>query len=111
MCVDECPVEGAIELDGNDRPLVHADYCDGCGKCEKVCPSASLRAYNAGVADKGIVVVSRASEAARMTGAVDTVTLEAGKTVAVARGAELSAHTKGVHPDGPDKTREAGGLR
>lgn len=111
VCVDECPVEGAIELDGNDRPLVHVDYCDGCGKCEKVCPSASLRAYNAGVADKGIVVVSRASEAAQMTGAVDTATLETGKTAAVTRGAELAAHTKGVHPDGPDKTREAGGLR
>ncbi|WP_270298934.1 4Fe-4S dicluster domain-containing protein, partial [Eggerthella sinensis] len=65
VCGDECPVEGAITLDEHDRPVVHADLCDGCGKCERVCPSASLRAYNAAASDRGIVVVSRASEARR----------------------------------------------
>ena len=109
VCKDECPVEGAITLDEQDRPVVHPDYCDGCGKCEQVCPSASVRAYNAGVADKGIVVVSRASEAAHLTSAVSSAELPAARTIAVPSGQELAAHTKGVHPDGPDATREAGG--
>ena len=64
-CKDECPVEGAITLDDHDRPVVHPEYCDGCGKCEQVCPSASLRAYDASVEDKGIVVVSRSSATPR----------------------------------------------
>ena len=33
VCKDECPVEGAITLDDHDRPVVHPEYCDGCGKC------------------------------------------------------------------------------
>lgn len=113
VCKDECPVEGAITLDDHDRPVVHADYCDGCGKCEQVCPSASLRAYNAGVADKGIVVVSRASVAAHTAaavGAVSSADLAAGCTAAVAREDTLAPHDKGVHPDGPDAMREAGGA-
>lgn len=108
VCKDECPVEGAITLDDHDRPVVHADYCDGCGKCEQVCPSASLRAYNANVADKGIVVVSRASEAAHLSGAVTSEELAACRTVATSD--VVAPHDKGVHPDGPDATREAGGL-
>ena len=40
--------------------------------CEQVCPSSSLRAYDASVENKGIVVVSRASEAARAAGAVSS---------------------------------------
>lgn len=110
VCKDECPVEGAITLDEQDRPVMHADYCDGCGKCEQVCPSASLRAYNAGVADKGIVVVSRASEAARLSGAVSSEELAAKRMAAVPRANEVAPHSKGVHPDGPGKTREAGGI-
>ena len=31
VCKDECPVEGAITLDDHDRPVVHPEYCDGCG--------------------------------------------------------------------------------
>lgn len=110
VCVDECPVEGAIELDDHDRPVVHADYCDGCGKCEQVCPSASLRAYNAGVADKGIVVVSRFSEAAQASGAISSAELADKRTRASLSGS-VPPHDKGVHPDGPDKTREAGGAQ
>ena len=110
VCKDECPVEGAITLDDHDRPVVHADCCDGCGKCEQVCPAASLRAYDAGVSDRGIVVVSRWSGAARSDGAVSSEELAAGRTAAVAAGQELAPHDKGVHPDGPDKTREAGGA-
>lgn len=108
VCKDECPVEGAITLDDHDRPVVHADYCDGCGKCEQVCPSASLRAYDARVADKGIIVVSRASEAAHAVGAVTSDELAAQRSVAVASDAVLAPHDKGTHPDGPGKTREAG---
>ena len=108
VCKDECPVEGAITLDDHDRPVVHPEYCDGCGKCEQVCPSASLRAYDASVEDKGIVAVSRSSEAAQATGAVSSEELESKRTVAVAQANAASPHTKGVHPDGPDATREAG---
>ena len=108
VCKDECPVEGAITLDDHDRPVVHSEYCDGCGKCEQVCPSASLRAYDASVEDKGIVVVSRSSEAAQTTGAVSSEELASKRTVAVAQANAVGPHTKGVHPDGPDATREAG---
>ena len=110
VCKDECPVEGAITLDDHDRPVVHPDFCDGCGRCEQVCPSSSLRAYDASVENKGIVVVSRASEAARAAGAVSSEELLAGRTVPVALADAMPPHTKGVHPDGPDATREAGGL-
>ena len=110
VCKDECPVEGAITLDEQDRPVVHPDYCDGCGKCEQVCPSASLRAYNAAASDRGIVVVSRASEAAQTAGAVSSAELADKRTVAVPLASALAPHSKGVHPDGPDKTREAGGV-
>ncbi|MFQ9180404.1 MAG: 4Fe-4S dicluster domain-containing protein [Eggerthella lenta] len=71
-------------------------------------PSASLRAYDASVEDKGIVVVSRSSEAAQATGAVSSEELASKRTVAVAQANAASPHTKGVHPDGPDATREAG---
>ena len=108
VCKDECPVEGAITLDDHDRPVVHPEYCDGCGKCEQVCPSASLRAYDASVEDKGMVVVTRSSEAAQATGAVSSEELASKRTVAVAQANAASPHTKGVHPDGPDATREAG---
>ena len=71
-------------------------------------PRASLRAYDASVEDKGIVVVSRSSEAAQATGAVSSEELASKRTVAVAQANAASPHTKGVHPDGPDATREAG---
>ena len=110
VCKDECPVEGAITLDERDRPVVHADRCDGCGKCEQVCPSASLRAYDASASDRGIVVVSRASGAAQASGAASSEELASRRFVAVPSGDELAPHSKGVHPDGPDATREAGGA-
>ena len=108
VCRDECPVEGAITLDGHDRPVVHADYCDGCGKCERACPSASLRAYDAAASDRGIVVVSRESAAAQMTGAASSAELAAGRFAP--SGEAAAPHSKGVHPDGPGATREAGGA-
>lgn len=82
VCKDECPVEGAITLDERDRPIVHDDLCNGCGRCEQVCPSASLRAYDASAAEKGIVVVSRASQAAAHGGALTSAELAAGRLVA-----------------------------
>lgn len=70
VCIDECPVEGALVLDEHDRPVVNEELCDGCGRCEQVCPSASLRAYDATLEEKGIFVVSRASAAAATSGAL-----------------------------------------
>jgi len=55
-CVDECPVEGAIELvrvEGKkgEFPKVVPDLCIGCGTCEYVCPvegEAAIRVYAPG---------------------------------------------------------------
>ena len=44
ICVDACEYE-AIELNDSGKPVVHAELCNGCGKCELVCPSATYRAY------------------------------------------------------------------
>ena len=79
VCKDECPVEGAITLDDHDRPVVHSDLCDGCGRCEEVCPTASLRAYNNAAETKGIVVVSRESAVGRIEGPVEGAVLRAGR--------------------------------
>ncbi|WP_080797582.1 4Fe-4S dicluster domain-containing protein [Arabiibacter massiliensis] len=43
LCVDACPYE-AIVMNDEQRPQVVPDKCNGCGKCEVVCPSASYRA-------------------------------------------------------------------
>lgn len=55
LCYKECPFE-AIALDSNQRPVVDASKCNGCGLCEYICPTFSLRAYT-GASGKGIVVV------------------------------------------------------
>ncbi len=81
ICADVCPVEGAITLDERGRPHVHEDLCDGCGLCELKCPAPSLRAYNSGVAEKGIYVLSRESQAAAFPGAITSEEYEAGKGV------------------------------
>lgn len=108
VCHDECPVEGAITLDEHNRPVVHADYCDGCGTCENKCPSSSLRSYNARVHDRGIVVVSRASQAAAAGGIVTSEELRSGRRKPTGTD-PLEPHSKGVHLDGPEGTRTAGG--
>lgn len=102
-------MEGAITLDDHDRPVVNADFCDGCGRCEEVCPSASLRAYNPGVEAKGIVVVSRASVAGRESGAISSAELTAGRRVSVSD--PRAPHSLGQHPDGPHAMRDAGAVR
>ncbi|MCO5167418.1 MAG: 4Fe-4S dicluster domain-containing protein [Planctomycetes bacterium] len=38
VCVEQCPVPGALRLDGG-RPVVDAGRCTGCGVCQHVCPS------------------------------------------------------------------------
>ncbi len=55
-CSKLCPFDG-IHLDAHQRPVVDALKCNGCGLCENICPSGSLRAYNNQVTGKGIVIV------------------------------------------------------
>lgn len=38
VCVERCPVPGAIRLDGR-RVVVDADACTGCGICAYACPA------------------------------------------------------------------------
>ena len=106
VCKDECPVEGAITLDDHDRPVVHPDFCDGCGRCEQVCPSASLRAYDASVQNKGIVVVSRACASAHAARSVTSEELGTGRYERASEA--LAPHSQGVHPNGPHDQQEAG---
>ncbi|RDB70223.1 4Fe-4S dicluster domain-containing protein [Eggerthella sinensis] len=42
LCVDACPYE-AVVMNDEQRPEVLPEKCNGCGKCEAVCPSASYR--------------------------------------------------------------------
>lgn len=55
VCVDACPYE-AVTLDSANRPVVDETKCNGCGKCEYECPSASLGSYS-GSGLRGINVV------------------------------------------------------
>ena len=63
-CVDNCPIEDALYLDDQKVPWVNPDLCNGCGKCEQVCPASALRAYDDSKLEHGIYVVSRSSAAA-----------------------------------------------
>lgn len=38
VCVEHCPVSGAIELRGG-KPEINEDACTGCGVCYHVCPA------------------------------------------------------------------------
>lgn len=39
ICHDACPLKGkAITLTSHAKPVVHEDYCIGCGRCEERCP-------------------------------------------------------------------------
>jgi ferredoxin-type protein NapG len=55
VCVDKCPLK-AIELDENKCPVIITEKCNGCGLCEAVCPSPSLRSH---IKNKGIIVKRR----------------------------------------------------
>lgn len=81
VCVDECPVEGAITLDEHGRPIVDENLCDGCGKCELKCPAASLRAYDSSTLEKGIYVVPRNCAVAQREGACTSDEMRAGRSV------------------------------
>ena len=54
-CLDECPYE-AIELDAYDRPVVIAEKCNGCGKCELVCISMMGGSLYRGATDRAITI-------------------------------------------------------
>lgn len=43
-CFEACSYD-AVTLVENNRPVVNAALCNGCGTCEFVCPSASLGSY------------------------------------------------------------------
>lgn len=38
VCVEHCPVSGAIELRAG-KPVIHENVCTGCGVCYHVCPA------------------------------------------------------------------------
>jgi MauM/NapG family ferredoxin protein len=39
LCVDACPVEGAIVIGESGKVRVKKNVCTGCGLCENVCPT------------------------------------------------------------------------
>jgi ferredoxin-type protein NapG len=55
-CAPECP-EKAVIVDDEKRPIVDEAKCNGCGRCEYICPTGSLRAYDISKG-KGIVVLA-----------------------------------------------------
>lgn len=56
VCKDNCPY-GAISLDGNGRPVVDENLCNGCGMCEAKCPANVATSFTGG-ATRGIGVVT-----------------------------------------------------
>jgi ferredoxin-type protein NapG len=56
VCLDKCPLK-AVYLDESKRPFITPELCNGCGICQRECPSTSLRRTIKG---KGIVVKVRA---------------------------------------------------
>lgn len=89
VCVDACPVEGAITLDEHGRPVVDESLCDGCGKCELECPAASLRAYDSSTLEKGIYVVARSCSVAAHLGSCTSEEMREGRS--------KRAESEGVH--------------
>jgi ferredoxin-type protein NapG len=54
-CYNECPFD-AIALDYANRPLIDVDLCNGCGRCEDVCPSMQAGSYTTGATDRAVTV-------------------------------------------------------
>ena len=38
VCVERCPVPGAIQVE-NGLPMIVSETCTGCGVCHEVCPA------------------------------------------------------------------------
>jgi len=55
VCVDACPYE-ALDVDGNGRPFVVYDKCNGCGLCENVCVSMMNTSITLNASDRAITV-------------------------------------------------------
>lgn len=54
-CATSCTY-GAITISESGKPVVDESLCNGCGRCEFACPSASLGAYD-GSKTRGINIV------------------------------------------------------
>lgn len=39
VCVERCPVPGALAVGDDGRPVVDPSACTGCGVCQHVCPA------------------------------------------------------------------------
>lgn len=55
FCYDACPYD-AITLDDYDRPVVHADKCNGCGACQAACVSLQEGSIVEGATTRAITV-------------------------------------------------------
>ena len=55
VCVDECPYD-ALKFDASTRPVLVADRCNGCGRCENVCISMTSASVAPDATDRAIVV-------------------------------------------------------
>lgn len=58
VCVDACPY-GALGFDSQRRPVVDETKCNGCGKCESICPANVLTRFD-GADYRGVEVVTEA---------------------------------------------------
>jgi ferredoxin-type protein NapG len=54
-CYDACPYE-AMGIDGNGRPYVIEENCNGCGACEAVCVSLKNASIASGATERAIIV-------------------------------------------------------
>ncbi|WP_126992644.1 4Fe-4S binding protein [Thermosipho globiformans] len=43
VCVNVCPVEGAITLKDDGYPYINNDICTRCGLCMEKCPKNAIR--------------------------------------------------------------------
>lgn len=57
ICKNACPLK-AISFDGQNRPLVDAEICNGCGACEQAC--VSLESTSVGQGETSRAMTARA---------------------------------------------------
>jgi ferredoxin len=53
ICVQKCPVPGAIEMVGN-KAYIHNDICTRCGICMEACPKDAIRPNSENPAMRGM---------------------------------------------------------